>query len=63
MPEDYLKNYRANMGKVTLDDIRRVGKKYFTFDKMKTIIVSSPDALKKFPQDKSKTISPEEGIE
>lgn len=63
MPTDYLKNYRANMEKVTLEDIRRVGKKYFTFDKLRTILVSSPDALKKFPQEKSKTISPEDTVE
>jgi hypothetical protein len=51
------------MNKVTLDDIRRVGKKYFVFDKLKTIIVSSPDAIKSFPSERSKTIQPEDNIE
>lgn len=63
MPESYLKNYRDNMNKVTLEDIRRVGKKYFVFESLKTIIVSSPDALKNFPGESSKTIQPEENIE
>jgi zinc protease len=63
MPENYLRDYRDNMNKVTLDDIRRVGKKYFVFDKLKTIIVSSPDAIKSFPSERSKTIQPEDNIE
>ena len=63
MPENYLKNYRDNMNKVTLEDIRRVGKKHFVFDKLKTIIVSSPDAIKSFPSERSKTIQPEDNIE
>jgi zinc protease len=63
MPTDYLKKYRDNMDKVTLLDIRRVGEKYFNFEKLKTIIVSSPDSLKNFPKENSKTILPEESIE
>ncbi len=63
MPENYLKDYRNNMNKVSLEDIRRVGKKYFVFENLKTIIVSSPDALKNFSSENSKTIQPEENIE
>jgi predicted Zn-dependent peptidase len=58
-----LKNYRENINKVTLADIQRVGKKFFTFDNLKTIIVSSPESLKSFPKEVSKTILPEENIE
>ena len=63
MPKDYLKNYRENIDKVTLEDIRRVGKKYFVFENLKTIIVSSPEALKDFSKENSKTIQPEDNIE
>ena len=63
MPKDYLKKYRENIDKVTLEDIRRVGKKYFVFENLKTIIVSSPEALKDFSKENSKTIQPEDNIE
>ena len=63
MPEDYLQNYRDNMNKVTLEDILRVGKKYFVFESLKTIIVSSPDSLKNFSSENSKTIQPEDNVE
>jgi predicted Zn-dependent peptidase len=63
MPEDYLQNYRDNMNKVTLEDILRVGKKYFVFESLKTIIVSSPDSLKNLSSENSKMIQPEDNVE
>lgn len=59
MPDKYLQNYRTKIKSVTLDDIARVGKKYFIFDSLKTIIVSNPESLKKF-KGEGITIQPEE---
>ncbi|MEM7179971.1 MAG: insulinase family protein [Spirochaetota bacterium] len=59
MPKDYLKNYRKKMQKVTLEDLRRVGEKYFVQKKLKTILVAPKSVLKgKFPE-KYKVISPD----
>jgi zinc protease len=62
MPENYLLNYRDELKKVSLADIRRVGKKYFAHEKLKNIIVSDETILKKFQKESFVKITPEEKI-
>lgn len=61
MPSDYLKNYRKRMQAVTLDDIRRVGKKYFLGENMKTVIVTNQATAEKVLPN-VKPIAPEDKV-
>ncbi len=61
MPADYLKNYRKRMQAVTLDDIRRVGKKYFLGENMKTVIVTNQATAEKVLPN-IKPIAPEDKV-
>lgn len=61
MPADYLKNYRKRMQAVTLEDIRRVGKKYFLGENMKTVIVTNKATAEKVLPN-VKAISPEDKV-
>ncbi|HMV43627.1 MAG TPA: pitrilysin family protein [Leptospiraceae bacterium] len=63
MPENYLENYQKNINSVTLADILRVGKKYFTFDQLKTVIVTNKDSADKLPLENVKVILPEDSVE
>lgn len=48
LPEDYLETYRAEVNKITLDDVERVANKYITPDKIAIVIVG--DAEEVLPQ-------------
>ncbi|MBE7411150.1 MAG: insulinase family protein [Leptospiraceae bacterium] len=59
MPARYLENYRKEIGKVTLEDLKRVGTKYFVSNKLKTIVVGTGDSFKFLEPKHSKKIFPE----
>ncbi|EMO55687.1 M16 family metallopeptidase [Leptospira noguchii] len=61
MPNDYLKKYRDKIQAVTLDDLRRVGKKYFVSSSVKTIL-TGPKNITKGLNESIKHITPEERI-
>lgn len=63
MPENYLKNYRKELQKVSLSDIKRVGKKYFDYSNLKNIIISDESTLKKLDKESFIKITPEDSIE
>ncbi len=44
MPKNYLQKYRKEIGNVTLPDLKRVGKKYFNYKNLKTIIVGPKES-------------------
>ncbi len=62
MPENYLKNYRKELQKVSLADLKRVGKKYFDYSNLKNIIISDEATLKKLSEESFVKISPEDSI-
>lgn len=62
MPENYLKNYRKELQKVTLADLKRVGKKYFDYSNLKNIVISDEATLKKLSEESFIKISPEDSI-
>jgi zinc protease len=59
MPKDYLANFRANIEKVTLEDMRRVGLQYFD-PKGLTVLVVGPKKLKESLGSNFKVIQAEE---
>ncbi len=59
MPRDHLVNFRQNIEKVTLEDIKRVGAKYFNPDSL-SILVVGPKKLKESLGSNFKIIQPEE---
>ncbi|TGL03389.1 insulinase family protein [Leptospira bouyouniensis] len=59
MPEGYLQNFRKEIDKVTLADLKRVGQLYFQSDKMITTIVG-PKTLENFWKGSVKLIQPED---
>ncbi|TGN11927.1 M16 family metallopeptidase [Leptospira ilyithenensis] len=61
MPKEYLVNFRENIEKVSLLDIRRVGKLYFNPEKLATVVVG-PKSLKQGLGEKFQVISPEDRI-
>ncbi|EQA52866.1 peptidase M16 inactive domain protein [Leptospira kmetyi serovar Malaysia str. Bejo-Iso9] len=61
MPNDYLKNYRDKIQAVTINDLRRVGKKYFVHSSAKTILTGPKDITKGL-NETVKHIGPEERI-
>jgi zinc protease len=46
-PEGYLENYRANISKVTKDDVLRVARKYLRPDEMKLVVVGDESKFDK----------------
>ncbi len=44
--EDYIENFRKNIGAVTADDVLRVAQKYLDPENMKFVVVSKADELK-----------------
>ncbi|TGM00264.1 M16 family metallopeptidase [Leptospira jelokensis] len=59
MPEGYLQNFRGEIEKVTLADLKRVGKLYFQSDKMITTIVG-PKSIAGFWKGSVKLVQPED---
>ncbi|TGL04947.1 insulinase family protein, partial [Leptospira levettii] len=59
MPEGYLQNFRKEIEKVTLADLKRVGNLYFQSDKMITTIVG-PKSLTSFWKGSVKVLRPED---
>ncbi|TGM77250.1 insulinase family protein [Leptospira levettii] len=59
MPEGYLQNFRKEIEKVTLADLKRVGNLYFQSDKMITTIVG-PKSLTSFWKGSVKVLQPED---
>ncbi|MCE9500527.1 MAG: insulinase family protein [Leptospira sp.] len=62
MPREYLHNYRSEIKKVSLTDLRRVGKKYFAGAGLKTVIVGPASSLRLKLKGETKTIGPEDLI-
>ncbi|PJZ82817.1 M16 family metallopeptidase [Leptospira meyeri] len=59
MPEGYLQNFRKEIDRLTLADLKRVGKLYFQSDKLIVTIVG-PKVLESSFQDAVKVINPED---
>ncbi|EOQ87481.1 peptidase, M16 family [Leptospira yanagawae serovar Saopaulo str. Sao Paulo = ATCC 700523] len=59
MPEGYLQNFRKEIEKVTLTDLKRVGKLYFQSDKMITTMIG-PKSLERFWKGSVKLVQPED---
>ncbi|MCW7481449.1 M16 family metallopeptidase [Leptospira kanakyensis] len=59
MPDGYLQNFRKEIDRLTLSDLKRVGKLYFQSDKLLVTIVG-PKILESFFQGSVKVISPED---
>jgi zinc protease len=51
LPKDYLKNYLANIKKVTKQDVQNAAKKYVHPDEAVILILGSEECLKTFPTD------------
>ena len=62
MPKDFLENYQENIAKISLEDVKRVAKKYFRFEKMKTIIVGKAKEIEGDIYKNIETIKPEDLI-
>jgi predicted Zn-dependent peptidase len=62
MPDNYLKEFRQNLQKVTLSDVKKVAHKYFDYKNLKTIIISDEKSLKKFENTSNIKITPEDSI-
>ncbi|MBW0432103.1 insulinase family protein [Leptospira yasudae] len=61
MPNDYLKTYRDKIQAVSLNDLKRVGKKYFVHSSVKTVLTGPKDITKGL-NETVKHIAPEERI-
>ncbi|TGN20113.1 M16 family metallopeptidase [Leptospira idonii] len=59
MPKDYLLKFRENIDKVSLEDLRRVGKKYFSSSDMLVVIVG-PKSLQSQLGGSFRLVQPEE---
>lgn len=59
MPEGYLQNFRKEIDRLTLSDLKRVGKLYFQPDKLLVTIVG-PKALESSFQGSVKVLNPED---
>ncbi len=62
MPRNYLKDYKREIGKITLEDLKRVGKKYFASRNLKTILVGPRESQKFLESQESKTITVESSL-
>ena len=56
MPANYLNDYRKEIGKVSLEDLKRVGKKYFVYSNLKTFIVGPKESYHFLESGKSKIL-------
>jgi zinc protease len=61
MPDNYLQTYREKINSVSLDDLIRVGMKYYEFSNLRTIIVT-PGKETKGISDSFRIINPEDNI-